>query len=604
MLSIIPFKVNAVSYEETTREEFQYNINNFYLDGDYIIINGWAVTNNHQHLTGNDTHEYSMTVKDRSSGIVKEYFATLKSVDKTALMKIHDQYNVCGRYSYYQDSTVCYYSFINVGFEFKVPLSDLAGNKEYDLKLRIWEKFINRGFQLSFYALGIDNAYTKNGIQYQLYSDISKTYVKTDSTMLLVRSGPSTSYPVRTSSISCGGNVLLYWYPNETYTNVIQVYHANAGAIDSETWVNVRYNLGGCYSGRSRIVNGTTYDGWGPWVYMEASGEPAIIKTSTLNNTSIEELRTYTAEKDTQAKIGVALKNNVNQSINIKGYHNGNLVFETNETFNGTKSFNYNYIIPDNGIFKIVVTEPYGFVTSKESKIYISSKKIYNLDSDFNEELEMETPILVVTNKTNAVTEYKEKVKLEVDPTSSILSQGRKIDSNTKISYFKANYEFSLNNDLLVYALFPSQESTLNYDVVDDKVKVDYKRVFSSTVNEYDIEDLKIGNEMLIDTKTGKIYTSNNIPIDIKIFNGGNAWYVPWNEDLGTYQYQVIAQSVGVNKVTIIKDSVYVIQNKFLESNIGDYYIKRVKTPNNPNYIYKKTYTYEEMIDLIRGDNQ
>lgn len=287
LLMILPFKVNALNYEETTRDVFQYNINNFYLDGNHIIINGWAVTSQHQHLTGNDTHEYSLTLTDKDTNVTKTYIANLKDVDKTALMKIHDQTNMCGRYNFYQPGTVCYYPLTKVGFEFKIPLSDLAGNKEYTLKLRIWEKLINRGFQLSFYDLGIDDVYKKDGIQYQLYSDINKTYVKIDSSMLFVRSGPSTSYPVRTSSISCNGNNKLYWLTGGTYTNIIQVHHSNEGAIDSETWVNIKYNLGGCSGGRSRAVNGTTYDGWGPWVYMEASGEPAIIKTSTINNTRL-----------------------------------------------------------------------------------------------------------------------------------------------------------------------------------------------------------------------------------------------------------------------------------------------------------------------------
>ena len=57
---ISPKNVFAVSYEETTQDQFLYNISNFYLEGNNIIINGWAVTNGHQHLTGSDTHEYSI----------------------------------------------------------------------------------------------------------------------------------------------------------------------------------------------------------------------------------------------------------------------------------------------------------------------------------------------------------------------------------------------------------------------------------------------------------------------------------------------------------------------------------------------------------------
>jgi hypothetical protein len=254
-------------------------------------------------------------------------------------------------------------------------------------------------------------------------------------------------------------------------------------------------------------------------------------------------------------------------------------------------------------MFKIVVTEPFGYTISKESKIYVSNEKTYNIDSNSNEELTIETPILVVTDKNNNVIEYHEKIKLSADPTSTILSQGRKIDSNTTIWYFKANQEFNLNEDSSVYALFPNQEDSLNFNVIDGKVKVDYDTTSLVNNNDYDIEHLKIKSDMLIDVKTGKVFTINNKPENIKTFNGGNAWYVPWNDNLGSYNYQIIAQNVGVNKITVIMDCNYEITSTFLGINNGDYYIKRVKTPSNLTYIYKKTYTYDQMLDLIRGDN-
>ena len=76
MLFIIsPKNVFAVSYEETTQDQFLYNISNFYLEGNNIIINGWAVTNGHQHLTGSDTHEYSIELKNKTNNQIQEYVA-------------------------------------------------------------------------------------------------------------------------------------------------------------------------------------------------------------------------------------------------------------------------------------------------------------------------------------------------------------------------------------------------------------------------------------------------------------------------------------------------------------------------------------------------
>ena len=73
MFFILPYKVNAVTYQETNQSTFQYNINNFKLDGDYIIINGWGTTDRHQDLTGDDTHEFSLVLTDKSNNESKSF---------------------------------------------------------------------------------------------------------------------------------------------------------------------------------------------------------------------------------------------------------------------------------------------------------------------------------------------------------------------------------------------------------------------------------------------------------------------------------------------------------------------------------------------------
>lgn len=83
----MPQSTNAVTYEEVTQAEMQYNINNFYLSGDNIIINGWSTTERHQHLTGNDTHEYSLVLTNKNTNESMVYIAELKKADKTRLMR-------------------------------------------------------------------------------------------------------------------------------------------------------------------------------------------------------------------------------------------------------------------------------------------------------------------------------------------------------------------------------------------------------------------------------------------------------------------------------------------------------------------------------------
>jgi len=64
---VIPFKVSAVTYTETTPKVMKYNISNFYLSGNYIVLNGWATTERHQHFTSSSTHEYSLVLTDTTT---------------------------------------------------------------------------------------------------------------------------------------------------------------------------------------------------------------------------------------------------------------------------------------------------------------------------------------------------------------------------------------------------------------------------------------------------------------------------------------------------------------------------------------------------------
>ena len=591
MFFILPYKVNAVTYQETNQITFQYNINNFKLDGDYIIINGWGTTDRHQDLTGDDTHEFSLVLTDKSNNESKVYIATLKYADKTRLMRASEAVNHC---SGYFNNGNCHYKYTYAGFEFKIPLSDLNADTEYDIKLRIYEKKVNRGYQESIYVLGIDDSYEKNGMRYQLYSDISKTNVTLTDSSLFVRSGPGQNYSIKSSNKSCSGNgKTLFWYPNGYFSHIIGASQTKPGSVDSELWVNMQYDLGGCVYGKARAVNGTSNNGWAPWVYMLGGGDPAVIKVTSLTTISIDELRAYTAEANTKTKTLLTLTSTKNQNITIKAYHNNNLVYNKVHNISGTKSFKIDYTIPNKGTLKVEVIDEH-FTQSISSNIYVSSKKEYKLDlSNKSGVILVDNPILVVTDKNRNVTEYKEKIQLSAIPYEIDLSQGRGISGVTSaISYWYPLEEFSLNSDYSVYALYPSQENTMNYEIVDGKVKVNLLKDDVVRSSDHDISYFYHPN-ILLSLIQGHLYTDADN--EYTYYNGGGIWYPAWNDELGTYDYEYVGTNLGINKITIKRDLVYSITTTMFGVETGKFTIKRVKNPDNPNVIYKRTFTYDEL---------
>lgn len=585
--------VYAMSYEEVDQSVLQYNISNFLLKNENIILNGWAVTDNHQNLTGNETHEYSLLLVNKETGEELIYNAELKSVDKTRLMKASEETEVCSNYF---DGHKCYYKYTKVGFEFSIPIKDLEDDAEYSIKLRIYEKLINKRYQLSIYALAIDNLYEYKGVKYQLYSDIKKTSIDILEGYLYVRSGPGQNYSIRQSSISCYSGKSLYWYPYGKFTTVLGAKQNNPGSIDSELWVNMKYKHGECNGGKARAVNGTDYDGWAPWVYMQGSGEPAIIKTSSLESFSIEELRTYTTSKNNKNKVLLTLNSIKEETVIVKAYHNNNLVYNKQHTVNGKNSFDIGYVIKDNG--NIIVEVIGQYKTKKvESKVYISSEEVYEIVSN-NEDriIEVNTPIIVITDKNGISKEYKEKVKLSAIPYELEISQGRGLNGViSAITYWYPLEEFSLNQDYSVYALYPSKEETQNYEIIDGKVKVNLIKDAINRKNDSDIAYF-YHPDAVLSLIEGNLYNE----LQNNYYNGGTIWYPSWNDEIGTYEYTYIGSNLGINKITIKRNLNYTITSTMFGNENGKFIIKRVEIPDNIDLIYKRKFTLEELLEYGR----
>ena len=212
--------------------------------------------------------------------------------------------------------------------------------------------------------------------------------------------------------------------------------------------------------------------------------------------------------------------------------------------------------------------------------------------------IEVDTPVLVVTNKYGQATEYKEKIQLSAIPYEVNLSQGRGIEGVTSaISYWYPLEEFSLNQDYLVYALYPTQEDTLNYEVVDGKVKVELETDKISRGENVDTSFF-YHPDVLLALINGNLHNSEKDGLNF--YTGGNIWYPSWNDELGTYNYQYVGTNLGVNKITITRDLEYSVTSTMFGNETGKFIIKRVENPTNLNVIFKKTFSYDELLEFIK----
>ena len=158
--------------------------------------------------------------------------------------------------------------------------------------------------------------------------------------------------------------------------------------------------------------------------------------------------------------------------------------------------------------------------------------------------------------------------------------------------------EFALNNDYSVYALYPSQEETLTYEILNGKVKVNLVNKSVERKGNYDISYF-YHPDILLSLINGDLYNKKSDGFDY--YKGGGIWYPSWNDDLGTYDYEYVGTNLGINKITIKRNLTYSITSTMFGKDTGIFYIKRVENPINLNVIYKKKFSYDELLEYVEG---
>lgn len=596
-------KVDALTYGDVDKTTLHYEVNQFYIENGYIYIKGWAgLIGQYQHFNSNSTHSYSLVMTDVNNKYnVLTYEGTLLYTDKSRLYRLSEVTTRCSNSSTYANQHNCYYDYINVGFQFKIPLSDLEAGKQYTMKLRLEAKTVNRGFQIVLFAPSLNKYYDINGIRYELSSNVSTTNILIFADHLNVRTGPSTNYDVAYGWLYCSDTgYRLQWQQWAIFNTLIEVAKTNGDSYDSESWLRMAYNVGICVGGRSRAMPGYTYsNGYASAIYTDYSGTPAIIKVSKQNNTNIDGIKTYTAKANDEATVKISLRNTTNQTNTINVYQDDFLVYTTTKTFNNSIDVNAKYIIKKSGNIRVEVIEPSGYKNILQSKIYISSEESYTLDNSENNVFTItpEVPIMVLTDNQGKTTNYYETIRITVPYRKINLTSGKAIQTWSYIEYFPDTSEISLNNDMKAKVLFPTLENKLSYDTENDKYKVNME------LTDYNAVQAVLNlPEYYLDKLTGDVYEKGQQPNNITTINGGRKWYTSTINELGEYDYQIVDYSLGVNKISIIIPCYYVTQKSLLGDFDSEYYVKRVKTPDELNYRFHLSYTYKQLLELLGGE--
>ena len=89
---------------------------------------------------------------------------------------------------------------------------------------------------------------------------------------------------------------------------------------------------------------------------------------------------------------------------------------------------------------------------------------------------------------------------------------------------------------------------------------------------------------------------------EYKYYNGGGIWYPSWDDELGTYNYEYVGTNLGINKITIKRNLCYSITSTMFGNENSKFYIKRVENPPMFNVIYKRKFSYDELLEFKDND--
>lgn len=255
IISLIFFSILRVhaqaNVSTVSKHSLPYEILSTVLNKDTLTITGWAFINQNQHFLNDSTHEIAITFQSKEHQFTKK--ATLNKLDMTSLMTYRGS-PLCKIDEYNKYPSQCNYSYKNVGFSVSVNMDQFHKQSTYQALLQVKAKQTNTTYRIALYAPNTEQITTMiDDYQFTLDSSLAHTRLVVSHSNVVVRSGPSTKYPLIKAGSSCSsGYTNQLFYKKHSVFNVI---------YDKETINNVTYfKLGGqlddCVDLRRRVKEG------------------------------------------------------------------------------------------------------------------------------------------------------------------------------------------------------------------------------------------------------------------------------------------------------------------------------------------------------------
>lgn len=279
-LTLLMMPMRVVALESSDKERVPYEIQNMYLEGSSLIIEGWGMLSGVQHFRNSSTHQYQLQLSS-TTGEIFLIDGQIMPNDQTEVMKLLNV-RKCGEGEYSQDASICYYDYKNVGFRFVIPLEYLKTNESYQVSLIIHGLSANVSNATKlFYPSRIPVVMDQNGIEYKIVSDLYDTSLKVVYQSVFERPVPANKDSYRYVNKVCSPTYgyAVFYQSGTIFDYVYDRYQSNG-----TTYYKVyTQNVDECYDGRNVSKEGNEYEAWIAGNFVDYIGEPLRIEVTQKN---------------------------------------------------------------------------------------------------------------------------------------------------------------------------------------------------------------------------------------------------------------------------------------------------------------------------------
>lgn len=217
------FPLEILAKEETNKQEVPFEIYSIHYDNENIIIDGWGMLTEQQHFNSTTSHSYTLElVSDKNHYL--SFSSEPKKNDQTENMRVYGN-PMCGLDALHQSSSVCNYTYSNVGFTFSIPLNELKKGHSYSATLAITAHHtkVTKRTPL-FYPILSPVSKTIGTVQYKVGASLYDTSLKVAQDAVFELKEPQKG-KYRAGNVYCAGHgYIRYYRQHSVYKNIYDRY--------------------------------------------------------------------------------------------------------------------------------------------------------------------------------------------------------------------------------------------------------------------------------------------------------------------------------------------------------------------------------------------